>query len=86
MDAQFNSLDADSPASQSIAVPRCDRWQIVHRLKELEISCCCLTDSRLEIASHSFTDQLQVWSVLHQLSATRSQLVHLLERSWSVSA
>ncbi|MBD2090005.1 hypothetical protein H6F67_09085 [Microcoleus sp. FACHB-1515] len=86
MDAQFNSSDTDSPASQLIAVPRCDRWQIFHRLKELEISCRCLADGRLEIATHSFTDQLQVWSVLHQLSATRSQLVRLLERSWSASA
>jgi hypothetical protein len=87
MDAlDLNSSNADSIAPQLIPVARSDRWQVYHRLQELEISCRCLTDGRLEITTPSFATQVQVWSILYQLHASRSQLIHLLERSWSTSA
>jgi len=87
MDAlDLNSSNADSIAPQLLPVARSDRWQVHYRLQDLEISCRCLTDGSLEMTTPSFAAQIQVWSVLYQLRASRSQLIHLLERSWAASA
>jgi hypothetical protein len=61
-----------------------DRWQIYHRLQELEISCKCSTGNPLTVAVDTPTAAIQVWSVARQPSTDRSQLVDWLDRCFTL--
>jgi hypothetical protein len=63
-----------------------DRWQIYHRLQELEISCECATGKPLTVAVETPTAAAQVWSVARQPSIGRSQLVDWLNRCFTLHA
>jgi hypothetical protein len=63
-----------------------DRWQIYHRLQELEISCNCSTGKPLTVAVDTPTAVIQVWSVARQLSVDRHQLVDWLDRCFTLQA
>lgn len=60
-----------------------DRWQICHRLTELEIPCKCSTGKLLEVTVDTPTVALQVWSVTRQQLTQRSQMVNWLEQCFS---
>lgn len=68
--------------SQTLSIARSDRWQVCHRLTELDIVATCSKNGSLAVEIHHPIDLLQVRSVLQQLSASRQQLVDLLERCW----
>ncbi|AFY93360.1 Asr1405/Asl0597 family protein [Chamaesiphon minutus] len=57
-----------------------DRWQIYHRLQELEISCNCSTGKPLTVSVETPTAAIQVWNVARQPSLDRCQLVDWLDR------
>jgi hypothetical protein len=82
----MNSFSSPLPCTtefdQILSVPRCDRWQIYHRLQELDIPCHCLPDGRLQVELRSAIAFSQVWSVLQQFTASRKQLVNWLEQCW----
>lgn len=59
---------------------QCDRWQIHRRLKELDISCACLDDGRLQVRADTPVAIAQIWSVTTQVVASRWQMVEWLER------
>jgi hypothetical protein len=63
-----------------------DRWQIYHRLQELEISCECATGKPLTVAVDTPTGVIQVWSLARQPSLDRCQLVDWLDRCFSLQA
>jgi hypothetical protein len=71
-----------------------DRWQIYHRLRELEISCECSAGKPLRVVVDTPTAAIQVWSVARQPSMLhgrgfaneRSQLVDWLDRCFTLQA
>ncbi|MCY7321700.1 MAG: hypothetical protein LH660_07830 [Phormidesmis sp. CAN_BIN36] len=58
------------------------RWQVYHRLRELEISCRCAAHQPLTIQVNSAIAAFQLWSVVKQVSTSRLELVDWLERCW----
>ncbi|PSB59479.1 Asr1405/Asl0597 family protein [Chamaesiphon polymorphus] len=63
-----------------------DRWQIYHRLQELEIFCKCSTGKPLTVTVDTPTTVVQVWSVFRTQSLDRSQLVDWLDRCFTLQA
>jgi hypothetical protein len=63
-----------------------DRWQLYHRLTELEIVCECSTGKSLKVAVETPTAAVQVWSVARQPSLDRCQLVDWLDRCFILPA
>jgi hypothetical protein len=76
------SSSCEAGFKQTLSVPRCDRWQIYHRLQELDILCTCLQDGKLQVEIHHPGEISQLWSVLQQFTASRQQLVRWLEQCW----
>jgi hypothetical protein len=75
-----------SPAStaQIVAINRCDRWQVHHRLQELGIPCACLADGRLQVEVNHPIAAVQIWSVTRHITASRQQLARWLEQCWKL--
>ncbi len=59
------------------------RWQIYHRLVELNIPCECSTGKPLLVAVATPTVAVQVWSVAQQ-QVGRTRLVNWLERCYQL--
>ncbi len=68
--------------SQVVAVARGDRWEVYRRLQALEIPCCCNSKGGLEAQLNSPLTAVQLWCVLWQMTASRDELVALLNRCW----
>ncbi|MCY7275536.1 MAG: hypothetical protein LH702_17800 [Phormidesmis sp. CAN_BIN44] len=58
------------------------RWQIYHRLCELDIPCRCVAYEPLTVQVEGAIAALQLWSVVKQISTSRLELVDWLERCW----
>jgi hypothetical protein len=58
------------------------RWEVYHRLQELEIPCECATERPLQASITTATAAIQVWSVVRQVTASRRELVTWLEDCW----
>ncbi len=71
--------------TQVISCDRSARWQVCHRLQELDICCDCLADGRLRVLANTPVALMQVRSVLQQWSMSRSALVGQLEKCWQCS-
>jgi hypothetical protein len=69
-------------SQQTIAIDRSDRWQVYHRLQELQIPCTCLKDGRLQVEVNTPQAVIQLRSVLQQFTHSRLQLCDWLERCW----
>jgi hypothetical protein len=63
-----------------------DRWQIYHRLQELEIFCKCSTGKPLTVTVDTPTAVVQIWSVFRTQSLDRTQLVDWLDRCFTLQA
>ncbi len=74
----------NSEINQVVEVNWADRWQVYHRLQELEVPCRCFTNEPLLFQLHSTTSAIQLWSVVRQLTASRSELVRWLDSCWRV--
>lgn len=72
--------------SQVVAVARSDRWQVYRRLQALEIPCCCNGNGSLEVKVISPLAAIQLWCVIKQLTAPRSELVAQLNRCWQLKS
>ena len=68
--------------TQVVEVNFAARWQVYQRLKELQISCQCLTNKPLQVHLHSTVEGIQLWSVVKHLTATRQELACWLDRCW----
>jgi hypothetical protein len=71
---------------QVVAVCRGDRWQVCRRLQALEIPCCCNANGGLEVEINSPLAAIQLWCVIKQLTAPRSELVGQLNRCLSLKS
>ncbi len=72
----------------SVKLERIDginRWQVYHRLQELEIPCQCGSCQPLQVDVMNPSTMLQVWSVLKHCTASRMELVQWLEQCWHES-
>ncbi len=82
------SLSSDSIAdkaavvSQAIAVHCEDRWQVYHRLQELEIDCQCQSFQPLQAHIKTPTEAVQLWSIVQRISEPRSVQLNRLKQSW----
>jgi len=72
--------------SEEVVVCRCDRWQVYRRLQTLEIPCCCNGNGGLEVEINSPLAAIQLWCVIKQLTAPRSELVAQLNRCLSLKS
>ena len=59
-----------------------DRWQVYHRLQELDIDCECSSFQPLKVNLQTPTEALQLWSVVRCASDDKRTLVSTLSRSW----
>ncbi|WP_088240695.1 Asr1405/Asl0597 family protein [Calothrix rhizosoleniae] len=67
---------------QVIEVDWLDRWLVYKRLQELEIPCSCEMNQPLTVQISNPVALIQVWSVIRHSSASRQQLIRILEKSW----
>jgi hypothetical protein len=75
------------PSQTSLSVPistihRSDRWQVRHRLQELDIPCDCSANGLLSVKIYHPIAILQLRSVIQQTTAARADLIVWLERCW----
>lgn len=59
------------------------RWQVYQRLQELDISCECLCYQPLYVKYTNTTEVIQIWSVVRQMTASRSELIGFLNNCWN---
>lgn len=58
------------------------RWQVFHRLQDLEIECYCQANQPLKANLDSPQNAIQIWSVTKQISAQRPELIAWLDKCW----
>lgn len=75
-------LSSQSETKHAVEINRVDRWQVYHRLQELEIPCSCETNQPLTVEVNSVTTAVQLWSVVRQLTAPRQDLIQNLKQCW----
>lgn len=69
----------------SLQVSRLDRWQVSHRLQELNIPSWCPEDGSLQVEVKNAIAALLVRSVVRQMDS-RPELIDWLERCWHQNA
>lgn len=70
-----NSYNSQIGIQHIIDVNYIDRWQVYHRLNELDISCHCQSNQPLQVEITNPQIALQVWSVVRQVKASRQDLI-----------
>lgn len=78
------TADSDASRLPAIAISRGDRWQVYHRLRDLDIPAYCSSDGTLRADISTPLAALQLRSVIYQFTAPRQDLVELLDRCWRV--
>ncbi|PZU98055.1 MAG: hypothetical protein DCE90_05830 [Pseudanabaena sp.] len=58
------------------------RWEIYHRLQDLEIPCKCSSGSPLTVDISSPNHLIQFWKISQRVNASRTELVQILENNW----
>ncbi len=70
--------------AEVLQVPRHDRWRILYRLQELDLTCGCTPTGQLWVMTRTPTEALLVHSVLRLFTLNRSGWLSWLERCWSL--
>ncbi|MFN7907452.1 MAG: Asr1405/Asl0597 family protein [Microcystis sp.] len=52
-----------------------DRWQLYHRLQDLDIECQCSLHQLLQVRIDGPAQLLQLWIVLRQVEVSRGSLI-----------
>jgi hypothetical protein len=78
----MNPIPVEPTAGDIVQVNWIDRWSVYKRLQELEIPCCCAAQQPLRANINNCRDAIQLISVMKQLTASRQELIHNLERCW----
>ncbi len=79
------TLGCQSEFKEIVDVNKADRWQVYHRLQELDIPCSCATEQPLMVQIAGVVSAVQVWSVTRQFTASRTDSVWWLKRCWQYS-
>lgn len=69
---------------QIVEIPYHQRWQIYHRLQELNIPCCCREDGSLQVQVNNWIAAILIRSTVIQFTASRLSLIDWLERCWQL--
>ncbi|NEO85823.1 MAG: hypothetical protein F6J87_16455 [Spirulina sp. SIO3F2] len=56
-----------------------DRWEMYHRLQDLDIPCSCQAHRPLQVHCRSTLDAIQCWSIARQLTQPRLVLAQVLD-------
>lgn len=81
----MNQSEQAAKFGEIVEVNWLERWQVYQRLQELDIPCWCAIDEPLRVVINTAITAVQLQSVLKQLTASRQELVHWLERCWLAS-
>lgn len=60
-----------------------DRWQVYHRLQELDIRCRCKSFQPLKVDIETAAEAIQLWSIVRRVSHPRQVLVDALQQIWT---
>lgn len=71
--------------SHTIEVTCADRWQVYHRLRELDIDCDCTGFQPLQVKVQTPVEAVQLWSIIKRVCRPRLELAADLQRCWHVS-
>lgn len=69
---------------QIVQIPYDQRWQIYHRLQELNIPCSCLEDGSLQVQINNWIAAILLRSTVIQCTVSRRSLIDWLERCWQL--
>lgn len=73
------------PVQSALVEVECgDRWQVYHRLQELEIPCQCRAHKALKVYINSPAEAFLLWSVVRHVSLPRQVQIESLERCWQL--
>ncbi|MDF5712102.1 MAG: hypothetical protein PUP90_31625 [Nostoc sp. S4] len=78
----MKSFSSEIENKHFVEVSWADRWQVYHRLKELDIPCSCTTNQPLEVQIGSVTAAVQLWSVIQRFTSSRQDQIWTLECCW----
>ncbi|MGL5062988.1 MAG: Asr1405/Asl0597 family protein [Microcoleus sp.] len=81
----MNPAEPELETCDIVQVSWSERWQVYRRLQELEIPCWCAVDRPLRVKVNTPKQVAQLGSVLRQFSASRRELVQLLDRCWQTA-
>lgn len=77
-----NLPESETQSVRVVEVNRIDKWQVYQRLQALQISCHCAIDRPLQVEVADIGTAIQLWSVVRQFTASRSELIDWLNRCW----
>lgn len=60
------------------------RWEIYNRLQELEIPCWCSSGEPLAVDISSPNHLIQFWKISRRVSASRDEMIQVLENNWKL--
>jgi hypothetical protein len=80
-----NTPEQPSQIHQIIEIDRAEKWEMYHRLQELQIHCQCAGDRPLIVRCNTVNDVIQLWSVVKQISSSRQQSIEWLKLCWENS-
>ncbi|MGF1576291.1 MAG: Asr1405/Asl0597 family protein [Cyanophyceae cyanobacterium] len=79
-------LSPEPTSTTLVKVPLALRQQVWRRLQELSIPAWCTPEGHLRVSLELPSHVMQVWSVIGQHRATRSEQLNWLERCWDAEA
>ncbi|MCA1994959.1 MAG: hypothetical protein LDL41_23355 [Coleofasciculus sp. S288] len=79
-----SSFQPEADQEQEIEISWADRWQVYHRLQELEIPSQCGANQPLCAQINNVVAAIQLWSVVRQLTVPRRELASWLEQCWKI--
>ncbi|NCR40158.1 MAG: hypothetical protein GPJ21_09955 [Microcystis aeruginosa W13-11] len=71
-----------SEAEKIFPLSAWDRWQVYHRLRDLDIECKCSNHKPLQVRIARQAQLLQLWIVLRQVEVSPGSLIGWLEPCW----
>jgi len=77
---------SNQPIIHAVAIDRNERWDIYHRLRQLDIPCICATNKPLKVQLDHPNAIAQLCSVVKRSTASRSQLIDLLNDCWKIKS
>lgn len=75
---------SSQPLIHVVDIKNMERWSIYHRLQELEIPCRCSTNRPLQVNLDNPLAEIQLWSVVKQVTGSRQELINWLARCWKI--
>ena len=75
-------LQVVAQAKTVVELDRVNRWNVYHRLQDLDLICECSSDRPLAVAIETPATALQVWAVVQAVTRSKLSLTDHLERCW----